>query len=60
MKYRSATAADARLPAPMNHRLIRDEGHGNSMTASQLEERMSGWLTGEYAGVLCLTMEMRP
>ena len=32
-----------------NHQLIQDEGHRNPMTAAELEQRMSAWLTsGEY------------
>lgn len=48
VQYRSATANDAAALAPMNAQLIRDEGHRNSMTIPQLQERMSGWLKGEY------------
>ena len=52
MKYRTAIAADAPLIAPMNHRLIRDEGHRNPMTIAELEHRMQAWLKGEYQAVL--------
>ncbi len=52
MRYRSATAADVHLLAPMNHQLIRDEGHRNSMSVAELEERMRSWLAGEYQAVL--------
>ena len=52
MRYRIATAADAHLLAPMNHRLIRDEGHRNSMSVAELETRMQAWLDSEYQVVL--------
>jgi GNAT superfamily N-acetyltransferase len=29
-----------------------DEGHSNAMTLEQLEQRMRGWLSGEYRAVL--------
>jgi len=32
MTVRIATLADCPLLAEMNHKLIRDEGHGNTMT----------------------------
>lgn len=38
--------------APLNAQLIRDEGHRNSMTIAQLEQRMVGWLRGEYQAVI--------
>ena len=52
IQYRAATVADARAIAPMNAQLIRDEGHRNSMTVTQLSERMSTWLAGEYKAYL--------
>jgi GNAT superfamily N-acetyltransferase len=52
MKYRFATVRDAHLIAPMNHQLIRDEGHRNAMSRAELEERMTEWLEGEYQAVL--------
>ena len=36
----------------MNFRLIKDEGHRNSMDIPQLSERMAAWLRGEYQAVL--------
>ena len=50
--YRYATPADAPLLAPMNHRLIRDAGYHNPMSVAQLEERMRGYLGGEYQAVI--------
>jgi predicted acetyltransferase len=32
--------------------LICDEGHRNPMTVPELEERMRGWLSGEYEAML--------
>jgi GNAT superfamily N-acetyltransferase len=52
VRYRNATAADAPVLAQMNHRLIRDEGHRNRMSVSELGERMRSWLDGEYQAVL--------
>jgi GNAT superfamily N-acetyltransferase len=52
MKYRLATANDVSLLAAMNHQLIRDEGHRNSMSGAELEGRMRTWLDGEYQAVL--------
>jgi predicted acetyltransferase len=53
MQYRFATLADVRFLAELNHQLIRDEGHRNSMDVDQLAHRMYGWLTsGEYRAVI--------
>jgi predicted acetyltransferase len=52
LKHRRATLADCRRLAALNHQLIRDEGARNPMTVDQLEERMRGWLDGEYAAYL--------
>ena len=38
--------------AEWNHRLIRDEGHRNSMTVEELGRRMEGWVAGEYRAVI--------
>ena len=48
MTFRFATLDDCAQLAELNHQLIRDEGHRNRMTVPELEERMRGWLTGEY------------
>ncbi|NLT73904.1 MAG: GNAT family N-acetyltransferase [Chloroflexi bacterium] len=48
----SATEADLPLLARMNRDLIRDEGHRNAMSLADLEERMRGWLRGEYNAVV--------
>ena len=52
LEYRFATQEDTALLAEMNQQLIRDEGHRNMMTLPQLQERMSGWLCGEYTAVI--------
>ena len=38
--------------AELNHQLIRDEGHRNPMTVLQLEQRMRGWISGEYQAII--------
>ena len=52
MTYRFATDADLPLLARWNHALIRDEGHRNGMSISELETRMRGWLASEYRAVI--------
>jgi GNAT superfamily N-acetyltransferase len=52
MKHRRATEQDFQLLASLNQQLIRDEGHRNSMSLSEVEERMRGWLIGEYTAVI--------
>ena len=53
MTFRIATLEDCRLLAEMNHLLLQDEGHRNRfMTLPQLEERMRGFLSGEYRAVI--------
>ena len=52
MNHRHATAGDCPLLAEWNHQLIRDEGHRNPMTVPQLQQRMAGWLAGEYQAVI--------
>lgn len=48
MTLRPATTDDLPLLAAMNHRLIKDEGSRNPMTLAQLQERMAGWLAGNW------------
>ena len=50
--WRFAGPGDVPLLAEWNHQLIRDEGHRNPMSVGQLEERMRGWLAGDYKAVL--------
>lgn len=53
MTFRIATMDDCRLLAEMNHQLLQDERHRNRfMTLPQLEERMRGFLSGEYRAVI--------
>ena len=52
MNFRFANANDCALLAELNHQLIRDEGHRNKMTVSELEQRMKDWLASEYAGMI--------
>jgi GNAT superfamily N-acetyltransferase len=52
MTFRPATTEDCSLLAELNHQLIHDEGHRNCMTVAELEQRMCGWLTGEYQAVI--------
>lgn len=52
MLYRKATVVDAPVLAQMNYQLIRDEGHRNRMSVTELEERMRSWLDEGYQSVL--------
>jgi GNAT superfamily N-acetyltransferase len=52
MTFRPATLDDCPLLAALNHQLIRDERHRNQMTEPELEQRMRGWLAGEYRAVI--------
>ena len=48
LEGRIATNADAVQLAALNQQLIRDEGHRNSMSVPELEDRMRNWLVNEY------------
>ncbi len=48
MKFRQANLADSHILTELNQQLIRDEGHRNRMTFTELEARMQEWLDGEY------------
>ena len=48
MELRRAGPSDLPVLAELNHQLIRDEGHRNQMTVSELEGRLQAWLDGEY------------
>lgn len=54
MNVEGKIAIDADSPqlAAMNLQLISDEGHRNSMSAAELEERMRKWLGGEYEAAI--------
>ena len=48
MHHRLATSGDSQILAELNHQLIQDEGHRNTMTIPELAERMRGWLAAGY------------
>ena len=52
MQYRLASTEDGPTLAVLNAQLIQDEGHRNSMTVAQLEDRMWGWLTQAHIQAL--------
>ena len=52
MTFRLATLNDCALLAELNHQLILDEGHRNPMTIPQLEQRMRGFIEGEYRAII--------
>ncbi len=52
MNFRFATSNDCPLLGEWNRQLIQDEGHRSPMTGEELEQRMRGWLAGEYRAVL--------
>ncbi len=52
MTWRMAQRRDCRLLAELNHQLIADERHRNSMTVQDLERRMRSWLEEGYEAVL--------
>jgi GNAT superfamily N-acetyltransferase len=52
MTFRTATLDDSPRLAELNHQLIQDEGHRNRMTVPELEQRMRGWLSGDYRAVI--------
>src|SRR5690348_8034660 len=52
MTFCRATLNDCALLAELNQHLIRDEGHRNTMTMPELEQRMRGWLQSEYSAIL--------
>ena len=52
MTFRAATLDDCPRLSELNHQLIRDEGHRNQMTVPELEQRMRGWISGEYRALI--------
>jgi GNAT superfamily N-acetyltransferase len=52
LTWHLASEPDLPLLAEWNHQLIRDEGHRNPMSLSELEARMSAWLKSEYRAVV--------
>lgn len=57
MHLRRATTSDVPLLAAMNGRLLEDEAHHLKLASSALEQRMRGWLAGEYQAVLFIDAE---
>ena len=53
MKIIPCTQADTEILAAMNKQLIEDERHDNPMDIPQLQERMAGFLSGDYIAVFC-------
>lgn len=49
LHIRRAAESDLPLLAQMNKRLIEDQGSRNPMSVEQLQNRMSGWLKGDWA-----------
>ena len=56
---RRALPSDAPSLASMNRQLIEDEGSRNPMSLAELEERMRGWLSGDWQAVI-LEEESQP
>lgn len=52
ISWKFATREDAATLAEWNYILIRDEGHRNPMTVSQLRDRMRDWLQREYTAII--------
>jgi GNAT superfamily N-acetyltransferase len=52
MKLRLATEEDIPLLVRFNRRLIEDEGHENRLSSSELKQRMTGWMRGDYTAVM--------
>ena len=48
MRHRIANLGDSEILGELNHQLIEDEGHRNSMTFPELVERMRGWPMTDY------------
>lgn len=51
---RAVSPVDLPMLAEMNQALIRDEGSDNAMGLAELEQRMKGFLAGNYLGVIIL------
>ena len=52
MEYHIANETNLDLLAEWNHQLVKDEGHRNPMTVSQLRDRMQEWLSADYSAVV--------
>jgi len=51
---RPAEAGDLPAIAVMNKQLIEDEKHENPMSVTELEDRLRGWISSNYAAYLFL------
>jgi len=49
IRHRIANSNDIAELGRLNYQLIRDEGHRNPMTETQLSNRMDGWMTDGYS-----------
>jgi GNAT superfamily N-acetyltransferase len=58
LNFRVALDSDLLLLAQMNKRLIEDEGSRNRMSIDELQQRMNGWLQGEWTIQLFIEQEM--
>lgn len=54
---RAATESDLPLLARMNKCLIEDEGSRNPMSVDELQQRMRGWLHGDWQAALFIEAE---
>lgn len=52
ISHRLATPDDCSLLVELNRQLIQDEGHRNPMSVPELDQRMKGWLAGEYRAII--------
>ena len=52
MFHRFASIEDCQALGELNHELIHDEGHRNSMTVPELVNRMRHWLETEYQAAI--------
>lgn len=52
MQIRRVEIEEAVRLAPLNHQLIIDEGHRNSMTLDGLTDRMKNWLSDGYVAIV--------
>jgi predicted acetyltransferase len=52
MTWRMAQKRDCAILAELNHQLIEDERHRNTMSVVELERRMRSWLQEGYDAVL--------
>ena len=58
MRHRIAKAEDSGILGELNHKLIKDEGHRNSMSVPDLVERMRGWLIADYRASIFVELSL--